>query len=125
MTLTMLTPSLRLFSLIPLLGKNTAADCSVVCHQAFVVETPVDGNEPVRLHHQDVQVARDEQEDEDEVLRTEVRWPAGGNIEGNVENEENECKNESDNEIDKINMVWLDMSLVIDGHPELSNQNWY
>ena len=40
-----------------------------------------------------------------------------------MENEENKSKNESDNEVDKINMVWLDMSLVIDGHPELSNQN--
>ena len=63
MSLAKLNPSLRLFSLNPLLSKDTAADCSVVCHQAFVVETPVDGNEPVRLHHQDVQVARDEQED--------------------------------------------------------------
>ena len=39
---------------------------------AFVVETEVDSNEPVRLHHQDVQVTGDEQEESNKVARTEV-----------------------------------------------------
>ena len=37
---------------------------------AFIVETPVDGNEPVRLHNQDIQVAGDEQEEGDQVSVT-------------------------------------------------------
>ena len=38
---------------------------------AFIVETPIDGNEPVCLHDQGVQVARDEQEESNQVARAE------------------------------------------------------
>ena len=54
------------FPIMHILPSQGPSGCS-----AFVVETEVDGNEPVRLHHQDIQVTRDEQEESNKVARTE------------------------------------------------------
>ena len=81
------------------------------------METEVDGNEPVRLHHQDIQVTGDEQEESNEVARTKHKGPARCNVETNVENVKSKLKNKRDCQAGYENMAWFYLVFESDEHP--------